>query len=1063
MQFQELVLALQNYWSKKGCLLAQPYDVEKGAATFNPSTFLRALGPEPYDAAFIEPCRRPKDGRYGENPNRLQHYYQFQVVLKPSPLDILDLYIGSLREIGLKPEEHDIRFVHDDWESPTLGAWGLGWEVWLDGMEITQFTYFQQVGGYDLSPIMGEITYGLERLCMYLQKVNNVYDLKYNDRFLYGDIFQQNEVQFSKHNFEFADVDMHLKLFDSFAGECRKLCEANLPAPALDYCLKASHSFNLLDARGAISVNERQGYIMRVRTLAKAVADAWLKNRQDLGFPMVARARARVSQAEALASSKSSLSQAIEPTAGHPSALHTTTVGRTNAVARTKVERVPLLVELGVEEMPSRVFAPLLRELPTLLQKHLEPTQLQAEDIKIFVTPRRIAISIGSILTGTPDQKLELKGPPANLAKDAEGKWTKAALAFAQKSGLDADKLEIRTIGGGDYLFAQSEKKGRNALAILSELFPKVFSEIHWYKTMRWGYGNLLPFVRPVNWLVALLGDTVIPMSFAGMAAGSQSRGHRFLHNDNVDVTAPREAYISALRAAKVLVDQEERKTLVRKLTEETAAKANLLWRRDEELLETVTYLLEYAVPVLGRFPERLLEVPEEVLVSEMREHQKYFALEKADGTLANAFITISNMVCTDFALVREGNERVLRARFADAEFFLKEDRQRTLESRGKDLEKVTFMADLGSEGSLAKKIERVEKLALHIAQFVFQNQNTNGAIEPVDAGLGYGRLDKVRQIVRLAKCDLTTNMVGEFPELQGLMGRYYAIAEGLDPTVADGIRDQYRPRNVEDNFPSTDEAALAGLADRLDSLISMFSKGKVPTGSSDPYALRRACWSSIAIIVNRGFHFDIAAVLRFALSNIYKPFLKAEEMAGLDDKLIEFFLGRAKNLFQEAPRPGLPGGFARDTIDAVVQSKAGWVDFTDLVDRLKAVQAFRSLPSFSEAAETFKRVTNILGKDGSTAAKGTFDPTILTVEAEQTLLKSVTAAEIQVHKALAARNYGDVLDSVGALRNDVAALFDAVMVNDPDIAIKTQRHLLLGKVRDLVGEIADFSAIQGR
>jgi glycyl-tRNA synthetase len=1033
MHFQDLVLTLQNYWNRQGCLLAQPYDVEKGAATFNPSTFLRSLGPEPFDAAFIEPCRRPKDGRYGENPNRGQHYYQFQVVLKPSPLDILDLYIGSLKEIGIRPEEHDIRFVHDDWESPTLGAWGLGWEVWLDGMEITQFTYFQQVGGFDLSPIMGEITYGLERICMYLQKKNNMFELMYNDRFTYGDIYHQNEVQFSKHNFELADVDMQLKLFSSYEAECRRMCEADVPMPALDYCLKASHAFNLLDARGAISVNERQGYILRVRTLAKAVAEAWMKKRETLGHPLLARAK-RVDPNAAAAE------------IAQMQALSAATAAALTASSIALAERAPLLIELGVEEMPARVFAPLLRELPVLLNKHLDPTQLKPEDIKIFVTPRRIAISIGSILTRQPDLKLELKGPPANLAKDAQGNWTKAALAFAAKAGLDASKLEFRSIGGGEYLYAQSEKKGQGAVEILAELFPKVFADIHWYKTMRWGDGNVTPFVRPVIWLVAKLGGRVIPMTFAGIASGEQSRGHRFLHNRGVTVPADRKGYLDALREAKVFADQGERKALIRKLTEETAAKASLRWRKDEELLETVTFLVEYAYPVLGGFEERLLKVPEEVLVSEMREHQKYFAMEftegKADGKLANAFVTISNMHCTDFNLVREGNEKVLRARFSDAEFFLKEDGQRTLESRGKDLEKVTFTADLGPEGTLAKKVERAERLAAYIgAQLKFD----------------VGRLEKTARIVRLAKCDLTSNMVGEFPELQGIMGRYYAIAEGLDPVVADGIRDQYLPRNADDTFPGSDEAALAGLADRLDSLITMFAKGKAPTGSSDPYALRRACWSSAALIVNRGFRLDIGAVIAHAVETIYKPILKAGETDGLAGKLTEFFLGRAKNLFQEAPRPGLPGGFAKDTIDAVVQSKAGWRDFTDLVARLQALQAFREKSGFAPAAETFKRVSNILDPK----VTGEVDAKALKLPAETRLLEGAAKAEAAVRQGLAARNYGDVLDAVGTLREDVAALFDACMVNDPDAELRRNRHLLLRKVKDLVGEIADFSAIQ--
>ncbi len=1047
MHFQDLVLTLQKYWSSRGCLLAQPYDVEKGAATFNPSTFLRSLGPEPFDAAFIEPCRRPKDGRYGENPNRGQHYYQFQVVLKPSPLDILDLYIGSLREIGLKPEEHDIRFVHDDWESPTLGAWGLGWEVWLDGMEITQFTYFQQVGGFDLSPIMGEITYGLERICMYLQKKNNMFELMYDGRFTYGDIYHQNEVQFSKHNFELADVDAQLKLFGAYEAECRRMCEAEVPVPALDYCLKASHAFNLLDARGAISVNERQGYILRVRTLAKTVAEAWMKNREALGYPLLARAKSTATAATAGVgrASMAGLNVYALASADERAAMTSPAAAAESraASAASASERAPLLIELGVEEMPARVFAPLLRELPALLKKHLEPTQLQAQDIRIFVTPRRVAISIGSILTRQPDLKLELKGPPANLAKDAQGEWTKAALAFAQKAGLAPADLGFRAIGGGEYLFAQAEKKGQSAMDILSEMFPKVFAEIHWYKTMRWGDGKVTPFVRPVIWLVALLGDKIIPMAFAGIASGNESRGHRFLHNRSVAVPAAREGYLAALRKADVYADQEERKALVRKLTEEAASKAGLIWRKDEELLETVTFLVEYAAPVLGGFEERLLEVPEEVLVSEMREHQKYFAMEKPDGGLANAFVTISNMRCADFNLVREGNEKVLRARFSDAEFFLREDKLRKLESRGKDLEKVTFTADLGPEGTLAKKVARAEKLALHI-----------GKALDFDAA----RTDRTARIVRLAKCDLTSNMVGEFPELQGIMGRYYAVAEGMDPVVCDGIRDQYLPRNADDTFPGSDEAATAGLADRLDTLITLFAKGKAPTGSSDPYALRRACWSSIALIVNRNFRLDIGEILRYAIEEIYKPILKPGETGGLADKLSEFFLGRAKNLFQEAPRPGLPGGFAKDTIEAVVLSKAGWRDFTDLVARLQALQAFRERPAFAPAAETFKRVSNIL----DAKMEGVLDAQSLALPAERQLLAGVAKAEAEVSKGLAAKRYGDVLDAVGALRGDVAALFDACMVNDPDPALKRQRHLLLRKVRDLVGEIADFSAFQG-
>ena len=287
MTYQELILALQNYWSSKGCLVVQPYDIEKGAGTFHPATFLRCLGPEPWHVAYVEPSRRPTDGRYGDNPNRLQHYYQFQVIIKPSPDDIQELFLDSLKSFGINPLEHDIRFVEDDWESPTLGAWGLGWEVWLDGMEITQFTYFQQAGGIDLDPISAEITYGTERIAMYLQEVESVYDLEWTKGITYGEIHHQSEVQFSKYNFEESDPSMLSDLFNMYEQECRSLIEKHLSLPAYEYCLKSSHTFNLLDARGAIGVAERASYIARVRALANMCATSYLQTRENLGFPLL--------------------------------------------------------------------------------------------------------------------------------------------------------------------------------------------------------------------------------------------------------------------------------------------------------------------------------------------------------------------------------------------------------------------------------------------------------------------------------------------------------------------------------------------------------------------------------------------------------------------------------------------------------------------------------------------------------------------------------------------------------------------------------------------------------
>ncbi|MFH1059088.1 MAG: glycine--tRNA ligase subunit alpha [Pseudomonadota bacterium] len=288
--FQEVIMTLERYWADQGCLIGQPYDIEVGAGTFNPHTTLRVLGPEPWRVAYVEPSRRPTDGRYGENPNRLQHYYQYQVIMKPSPLNVQELYLDSLKALGIDPLEHDIRFVEDDWESPTVGAWGLGWEVWLDGMEITQFTYFQQVGSVDLAPISVELTYGLERISMYLQQVNNVYDLAWTDNVRYGDVHKKGEWEHSTYNFEQADVAMLWKLFELYEAEAGRLLKQGLVLPGYDFCLKCSHTFNLLEARGAISVTQRTAYIARIRELARSAAEAYVRQREEMGHPLLGKA-----------------------------------------------------------------------------------------------------------------------------------------------------------------------------------------------------------------------------------------------------------------------------------------------------------------------------------------------------------------------------------------------------------------------------------------------------------------------------------------------------------------------------------------------------------------------------------------------------------------------------------------------------------------------------------------------------------------------------------------------------------------------------------------------------
>jgi glycyl-tRNA synthetase len=1012
MYFQDLILTLQKYWNKQGCLLTQPYDIETGAGTFNPSTFLRSLGPEPFNAAYVEPCRRPTDGRYGDNPIRMQHYYQFQVVMKPNPDNFVELYLGSLAAIGIDPNDHDLRLVHDDWESPTLGAWGLGWEIWADGMEITQFTYFQQVGGFELRPVMGEITYGLERICMFLQKVDSVYDLAYNEHFSYGDIFHQNEVQFSTHNFQIVDIDFQLESFKAYERECAANCEAGLPAPGLDYCLKASHAFNLLDARGAISVNERQGYILRVRALARAVSEAWIANREDLGHPLVGR----LPEIEA-------------------------TVAEIAADSAPTTETAPFLLEVGVEEMPAAVFKPLLTQLPNLFKKHFGPAELDFQDVEFYVTPRRIVISANSARTRQPDLVQEVKGPPLRIAKDDEGNWTRAATGFAAKNGVAVDDLREIEIKGVSYLQAVIDRPGLNATAVLAEIIPAFLRSIHWYKTMRWGNGDT-PFVRPVKWLVALVGEQIVPALFGGIAAGNQSRGHRFLAPENLTVSADRQSFLDALRAADVIVDHRERKETIKARLAESAATRGLFWREDQGLLEEVSHLAEQPIPILGSFEEEFLEIPEMVLVSEMRVHQKYFALIDGDGKVANAFIAVSNMRCRDPKVVCNGYEKVLRSRFSDAKFFLREDTKISLEQRLPKLEKAIFQAELGT---VRAKVARIGGLADWLADQL--------GMDPVRRG-------HVAEIALLCKADLTTDLVGEFPDLQGEVGRYYAIGEGLDTVVADGLRDHYRPKSVNGDFPSSDEAAIVGIADRLDSMAGIFAIGKAPTSSADPFALRRACLTTIALIVKQGFRVDIAELLERAIAG-YGDTLADIDTDALREELLTFFLQRASRLFEDLDREDMPGPFARDTISAVLNASTPWRDFADLVARFEAMEAFRGRADFADVAATFKRCNNIIKDARETEAA---DSAKFLEDGEHRLSKATQAARSEIEGHLASQDYVQALAAVGPLRESVDYFYDVdkTLINHEDPTIRSNRRRLIGEVVELVRQVADFAVIRG-
>src|SRR5687768_16259316 len=500
--FQEIILKLQDFWASHGCLITQPYYTQVGAGTMNPATFLRVLGPEPWNVAYVEPSVRPDDGRYGENPNRFQLHTQFQVILKPDPAEgpaggqegPQELYLESLKAIGIDPRQHDIRFVEDNWEQPAISAWGLGWEVWLDGQEITQFTYFQQVGGQTLDPVAVEITYGLDRILIALNDAPAIWGEPWAPGIAYGEVRRREEFEHSKYYYEIADVERAKQMYELYAAECEACLTQGLVLPAHDYVLKCSHTFNILDARGAIGVTERQGYFRRMRELARRVGEAYLEQRKELEYPLLKEEGKSEKQEGKLAAFPSPVSSSS------------------------------FLLEIGTEELPSVDVSTALEQLRASVPAWLDVLGLTHGDIQVHATPRRLAVLVESLSPGQPDREDLVKGPPAERAFDSAGVATPAAMGFAKGKGLAVKDLEVREIDGGKYVVAVVKQKGRPTPEVLAEALPAFVAGIKFEKSMRWNQSGAA-FSRPVRWLVALLGGTVIRFEYAGVQSGNVTRG----------------------------------------------------------------------------------------------------------------------------------------------------------------------------------------------------------------------------------------------------------------------------------------------------------------------------------------------------------------------------------------------------------------------------------------------------------------------------------------------------------------------------------------------------------
>ena len=1007
MTLQEIILALEKFWAEQGCIIQQPCDIEVGAGTFNPATFLRCLGPEPWKVAYVEPVRRPTDGRYAENPFRLGAYYQYQVILKPAPEDVLPLYLESLYHLGISPRKNDIRFVEDDWESPTLGASGLGWEVWWNGAEVTQFTYFQQMGSIDLAPICAEITYGLERIALYLQDVDTFFDIRWNEHLNYGDVHHQSEVEYSTYNFEHANVDMLFDQFSTYEKETHACLDAGLVLPATDHVLKCSHTFNLLDARGVISVTERVSYIERVRRLAQRIARAYVTQREEMGHPLMGRFGTE------------NISTTIDVTSN-----------RTEPSTSDLPDTADFLFEIGTEEIPASYMPPVLEQLRQTAADSLSEHRIPFGEIQTLGTPRRITLAIENVKTMQESQETEVTGPPKSIAYDENGEPTKAAIGFAKTQGVELSDLRIVETERGEYICASKLEKGVATHELLETLLPEWIETLRFPKTMRWETESEDPnafarFARPIRWLVALLGDEVVNCAYGAAHAGRITYGHRSLHPDPITLaSADVDNYIQKLQEVDVIVCQRERRDAIEKQVRTVFEIEGCLPNIDEELLDTVNYLVENPQPIVGNFSESHLELPPEVLITAMKKHQRYFPMWKNDTELAPKFITISNGTDGNIDGVRHGNERVLHARLNDAEFFYRADQKTGLADKVERLGAVVFHAKLGS---LLDKAERLKTLVKFIS---------------AELKLAEATTHHAERAAWLCKADLTTQMVIEFPSLQGITGRYYAKNSDEPDEVATAIAEHYQPLGADTPLPETQIGAILAIADKLDTIVGYFGIEERPTGSQDPYSLRRHALGTIRILQDRQLPLSLDAVVQKAIS-LYE----VELVEDTKTSVLNFIKERLRGILQTQQ-------YAPDLADAVLA--VGDVDIVDILERASVVAEFRLTHNFEEVYNALNRVLRILPED----APVTVDAALLKDEAEKELNAVITEAKLEFDKSIQARAYSELLTKLAGLQPAIDKFFDDVLVMAEDTDLRRNRLALLNRIAEPVYVVADLTKL---
>ena len=992
LTMQETLISLQAYWSEHGCMVAQPFNTEVGAGTANPATMLRVLGPEPWRVGYVEPSVRPDDARYGENPNRLQTHTQFQVILKPDPGNPQELYLASLVAIGIDIQAHDIRFVEDNWTSPALGAWGLGWEVWLDGLEITQFTYFQQAGGLSLDPVSVEITYGIERIMMALQGVEHFKDITYAPGISYGELFGQAEYEMSRYYLDDADVDVNQRLFSDYASEARRMLGLGLPVPAYVYILKCSHAFNVLDARGAIGTTERARAFGLMRTLTRDAAKLWVQRRGELGFPL----------------GKSHIPITAEMPAELPSISREST----------------LLFEIGVEELPPSEVSRSAEAVRDSFIERMAAIRLGHGNVTVYATPRRLALKVERVQAKEPDTERTVRGPRAIAAFDSDGAPTRAAAGFARAQGVEVEQLEVIEFDHIQHLVARRTVAGRSAAEILSGVLSGLVTNLRSEKNMRWCDPGM-SFGRPVRWLVALLGDTVLPVVVGSLSSGRTTGVLRSSQPPNADIPAA-DSYEEFLSEKGIVVDASARREIIMTAACELAGSvAGIIDLNSEAaLLDELTNMIELPNVILGGFSEKYLELPPQILTTVMKKHQRYLPVRR-HGELLPYFISVANGNC-DRELVRAGNEAVLRARYEDATFFWHADLKLSLEQHRSALIKLTFEERLGSMRDRSSRISEVASKLAECACLSSKDRLT------------------VARAGELAKFDLASQMVIEFSGLAGTMAREYALRAGEATEVAEALAEMEQPRYAGDGLPASAPGALLALADRFDLLVSLFALDANPTGNSDPFGLRRAAAGVVSIL--RGF----PRIAMITVSVGLEAAARAAEAHGIG--VAESALTAAREFaIRRFEQSLLAAGHEHRHVRAVLSLADAP---SNAESALIEIESREGDSDFAQLVAALQRARRIVPSDATAA----YNPAVLTLPAERRLKDVFEVMRSRLPKdAIALSAFLSASDELAEVINK---FFDSVLVMTEDLEMREARLGLLAAINQMADRFLDWSAL---